>query len=607
MKKRTKEKQKLSFITLFKLVFKYSGESKTKFWLAVLFSFFHAIFYAIGSFLIGYIFTICLTKDVLDHKTPFNLKLFIGMASCLVISFILYGIFRYVSGVFFVKITFSVCENIRKTAIKNLLYIPVSYFDNQKSGNIISILVNDINSLSETIFKLLNELIQCAINVILSVIFLSMVSLVLSAVVLPVLFLFSFIGILITKKAQKAFIQTRKHFGELNAFVEEMLTNSKIIKTFEQQEQVNNHGKQIARNIFNTAFTGDLNNQIINPWIVFTNNILVILIVTVTLVLKGNNIHVYGLFNTNAEHGFLISYLTLIYSFLSTLQSMLTILVYARIGIASAVRVNTLLSLPNTHIKNHSKGIVIENPVGNISFDHVYFRYNENSPKYQLTDASFNAKAGQTIALVGETGAGKTTIINLLNRFYDYEKGSIKIDGIELREISKDSLRDFTAVVLQDSFMFNESILNNLLVGNPKATKEDVIRAAKLASAHHIIEKLEHGYDTIIDDSTSILSKGEKQLLSIARAILGNKKILILDEATSNVDSNTEKIIQQALKENIMVGKTSIVIAHRLSTIKNADLILVVDDGRIIEQGTHKQLLELNKKYARLYYSQFDD
>lgn len=194
-----------------------------------------------------------------------------------------------------------------------------------------------------------------------------------------------------------------------------------------------------------------------------------------------------------------------------------------------------------------------------------------------------------------------------MNRFYDYEKGSIKIDGIELREISKDSLRDFTAVVLQDSFMFNESILNNLLVGNPKATKEDVIRAAKLASAHHIIEKLEHGYDTIIDDSTSILSKGEKQLLSIARAILGNKKILILDEATSNVDSNTEKIIQQALKENIMVGKTSIVIAHRLSTIKNADLILVVDDGRIIEQGTHKQLLELNKKYARLYYSQFDD
>lgn len=240
-----------------------------------------------------------------------------------------------------------------------------------------------------------------------------------------------------------------------------------------------------------------------------------------------------------------------------------------------------------------------------MNFRNVCFRYDKNSSKYQLKNATFEALPGQIIAIVGPTGAGKTTIINLLSKFYEYEEGSIKIDGVELTKITKKNLRDLMSVVLQDSFMFNETIMDNLKVASDKITNQEVYEMASLTSAHNFIQKLEKGYDTVIENSGQSLSQGERQLLSITRALLGKKKVLILDEATSNVDSNTEQIIQKALQEELMKDRTSIVIAHRLSTIKNANLILVVDDGQIIEQGNHASLMEAKGYYFNLYENQF--
>lgn len=213
---------------------------------------------------------------------------------------------------------------------------------------------------------------------------------------------------------------------------------------------------------------------------------------------------------------------------------------------------------------------------------------------------------GQTIALVGPTGAGKTTVINLLSKFYDYEKGSITIDGMELKNINKNSLNKSMAVVLQDSFMFKDTVMNNIMIGNPNAKEHQVYESTSLVSAHDLVLRLEKGYQTLLQNNDTLLSKGEKQLLSISRAILGDKKILILDEATSNIDTNTEKVIQDALANSIMKNKTSVVIAHRLSTIKNADLILFIDNGEIVERGNHESLLALQGRYAKLYRSQFD-
>ncbi|MGV2393635.1 UNVERIFIED_CONTAM: ATP-binding cassette domain-containing protein [Campylobacter lari] len=291
-----------------------------------------------------------------------------------------------------------------------------------------------------------------------------------------------------------------------------------------------------------------------------------------------------------ASAGFVIGYINLLFGYTSTVQTFFNVIFSIQIGVASTRRIFKLLNLvPPAPIKNPI--YLDDNLKGEIIFQNVSFRYDQNSEKYQLKNASFYAKPGQTIAIVGPTGAGKTTIINLLSKFYDYEAGSIKIDGIELKDIPKENLRDYMAVVLQDSFLFNDTIMNNLKVSNPKATDQDVIDAANITSAHNFILKNEKGYETVIENNGANLSQGERQLLSITRSILGNKKMLILDEATSNVDSNTEKIIQTALNDQILKGKTSFVIAHRLSTIKNADLILVINDGEIIEKGNHESLI----------------
>ncbi|QCZ36439.1 ABC transporter ATP-binding protein [Mycoplasma nasistruthionis] len=399
-----------------------------------------------------------------------------------------------------------------------------------------------------------------------------------------------------------------------------MLTNTKVTNSFDKQDIIFEQLQTITSNIRKTAYKGDVIAKSFDTLYSLISNGIILLIsalaalfffkgynafsVLGNITFDANNVNA-NLINSDGSFtpGLIVMFIAVNWNFMGPFQNLLSTTFSAQVGIASTSRIFKLMQekLPNT---DHET-IEINTIKGEIEFDQVYFKYNEQGLEYQLKAASFKAKPGQVVAIVGPTGAGKTTIISLLSKYYNYQKGSIKIDSQELRNISTKSLRDNMTLVLQDSFLFNESILDNLKLMNPKATKEQIIEASKLTNAHHFIMNLPNGYDTIIENNGANISQGQKQLLSLTRAILSNKSLLILDEATSNIDSNTEQIVQKAMLE-LMKDKTSFVIAHRLSTIKNADVILVVDNGLIIESGNHASLLAKKGFYYNLYTSQFD-
>lgn len=606
MSEKNKDVYKLSTFSLFKNLFRFLKKDRALLFFGIFISICNALSYVGGSSIIGMIIKKFFNEEVLKNGDLFDNKNFTIWIIYLVSAFVLYGIFRFIQNRIFVHLTFKISAKMREEVMNKLLKMPISYYDKQKSGNLISILVNDVNNMSNSMLQMLNETFSNFFNTVLSAIAMIFFSGLLSIIILPISILLFSISVLMIKKARPYYIKVQNKFGDLNAYVEEMLTNSKITKTFNQKSLVQNRFQEISTDIRKKAFVGDAVLRIFDPWFVVVSNLLILVIVALAVTFKNNNIPSYGFGNPLFEEGLILSYIALMYNYSGTIQSVLNMALTSQVGVASSSRVYKLLSLEvPKDIENPE--ILNENEVlGRIEFKNVDFRYSQKSQKYQLKNASFIAEPGQTIAIVGPTGAGKTTIINLLSKFYDYENGSITIDGHELRKIPSANLRDMLAIVLQDSFMFNDTIKNNLRLLNEKVSNKEIEAAARLTFAHNFIETMPKGYETIIENNGDNLSQGQRQLLAITRAILGNKKILVLDEATSNIDSNTEKIIQNSLME-IMKNKTSFVIAHRLSTIKNADKILVVNDGEIIEQGNHEQLLKLNGFYATLYQSQFDN
>ena len=488
----------------------------------------------------------------------------------LVVLYLLSALFTWLQTQLCVNLAQNTVFEIRKDLFNKLQTLPLKYFDTNSKGDIMSRVTNDVDAIANSLNVSLVQAVQSLMTIIGIFIFMLVLNPILTVVTvatIPFLFLMTKF---ITKRSRVYFVKQQVALGALNGNIEEVISGQKVVKTFvkekyelEKMEVLNQELKKVGTNA--QIFSGFM-----GPCSTFINSCSYALIVVV----GGRP------FNEIAtQYNSLLS------------------------AVAGAERVFTVMEqLPEP--ADDENAIELKDINGRVDFDDVCFSYEEGHPI--LKNINLYAKSGQTIALVGPTGAGKTTIINLLTRFYDIQSGSIKIDGTDIRKIKRNSLRETLGIVLQDSYLFTGTIMENIRYGRLDATDEEVIEAAKLAQAHEFIRRLNNGYDTELSEDTDTLSQGQKQMIAIARTILADPKILVLDEATSNVDTRTEVKIQRAML-NLMEGRTSFVIAHRLSTIRNADLIAVLKDGEIIERGNHTELLEKKGFYYSLYMNQFSE
>ncbi|TNK83640.1 ABC transporter ATP-binding protein [Mycoplasmopsis pullorum] len=615
LRKKIKEKLKsnsdFSSVSVFFRLISYLKYQKKLFLVGLLFSFLNALFYVVGSFYVGYIFREHFDLIIQSGSgANFNLTKFSIDIAIFILSFILYGALRYSESVIYVRLSFNSAAKMRKEAMEKLLNMPISYYDQKKAGDLISTLINDINNVGNTIFNTINNFFYNFFNILLSVITMMLVSSVLTVIIVPVaLGLFS-VSILVIKRAQPHFVRVQNLFGELNGYVEEILHNIKIMNAFDRRDFIFDNLKVITRNIKLIAFKGDTVARSSEPWFGMVAYTVQLLIIIISISFYLNKVPMYGIkaFGLD-QHGYatsgtIVTYIFLNWNFIGPFQNLLSTNFSIQVGFASTYRIFKIIDLPNDSTKE-LEHLKLTNVRGEIEFKDVYFKYLPELPTWQLKNANFTVKPGEKIALVGPTGSGKTTIINLINKFYNYQQGSITVDGLELKNIDSNNLRDNISIVSQDSFLLNDTIMNNFLVSNPKLTTEQIKDVAHLTQADHFINLLPNSYDTMIENGGNEFSQGQKQILSITRALLANRPILILDEATSNIDSITEKIIQRSL-DKLMENKTCFIIAHRLSTIKNVDKILVIKDGNIIEIGNHKELIEQKGFYYNLYTSSFE-
>ena len=482
--------------------------------------------------------------------------------------------------------------NIRKDVEDKISRLPLKFFDARTHGEILSRVTNDVDNIATTLQQSLTQLITSIVTIIGIIVMMLTISPLMTLVVILTLPLYILVTALVAKRSQKYFAAQQKEIGALNGHVEEMYTGHKIVKAFGHEHDSIEEFKNINDRLYNAGWKAQFISGIIMPMMRFVSNIGYVIVSVV-----GGYLAIQGTITIGDIQAF-IQYSS---QFTQPIVQTANIANIIQSTVASAERIFELLDeveeIPNS---NNSK--IIEFPKGEVKFENVNFSYKAEEPL--INNMNIDVKQGHTIAIVGPTGAGKTTLVNLLMRFYEIGEGSISIDGIDIRDIKRGELRNMFGMVLQDTWLFNGTIFDNIAYGKKGATEEEVMQAARAAHAHHFIKTLPDGYNTILNEEASNISQGQKQLLTIARAILANPTIMILDEATSSVDSRTEVYIQRAMTE-LMQNRTSFVIAHRLSTIRDAELILVMNKGSIIEMGNHNELLAKNGFYADLYNSQF--
>lgn len=484
-------------------------------------------------------------------------------------------------------------KDIRQEAFDKLNTLPLRYFDSNPHGDVMSRLTNDIDAISEGLLQGITQLFSGVVTIVGSVILMLTLSPKITLVIIlmtpPCFFIASFI----TRNSNKMFKEQQRTVGELNGYIEEIIGNQKIVKAFGYEEKSQETFKEINARLYKCGRLAQFYSSLTNPSTRLVNNISYILVGVVggLLAAKGN-----------LSVGKISSFLTYSTQFSQPINNITSVATQLQAAIASAERVFSIID-ENPEPVEKENTPVLSKCEGNVEFEEVAFSYKKDVPL--IKNLSIDVKRGSNIAIVGPTGAGKTTIVNLLMRFYDIDKGNIYIDGKNINSITRDSLRRSFGMVLQETWLFSGTVKDNIAYGKPDATMEEIENAAKAAHIHSFIRRLPKGYDTIITEGGSNLSQGQKQLMTIARAILVNPPMLILDEATSSIDTRTEINIQKAFL-NMMKGRTSFIIAHRLSTIREADLILVMKNGEIIEQGNHKELLSKESFYANLYNSQFE-
>ena len=501
--------------------------------------------------------------------------------------------FSFLQGLIMTHVSNNTTYQMRKDISEKIHRMPIEYFESRTFGEVLSRITNDVDTLGQSLNQSMTQIITSVatiIGVFVMMIRISVPMTVAVVVILPVSFLM--IGA-IMKKSQPYFQAQQALLGEVNGQVEEIYSGHNIVKVFNKEKSVVEEFEKVNEKLYNSAWRSQFFSGAMMPLMQFVGNLgyVVVAILGGFLAIKNT-----------IEVGQIQSFIQYVRNFTQPITQLAQVGNMMQTTAASAERVFEFL-------EEEEEEEVKENPVdvssldGNVTFEHVSFGYNEK--QRVINDFSVEVKEGQKIAIVGPTGAGKTTMIKLLMRFYDVSGGSIKIDGYDVRDFKRSDIRQMFGMVLQDTWLYNASVRDNIRYGKLDASEEEIQGAARAAFAHHFIETQPKGYDMIINEESNNISQGQKQLLTIARAILADPKILILDEATSSVDTRTEERIQKAM-DNLMEGRTSFVIAHRLSTIKDADMILVMNHGDIVEQGNHEELLAKGGFYANLYNSQFE-
>ena len=499
----------------------------------------------------------------------------------------------FIQGYLMTGVSQKTTYRLRKEISEKINRMPMNYFDTKPVGEVLSRVTNDIDTLGQSLNQSATQMIQSVttlIGVLIMMLTISPLMTLVTLVILPIsMVLISFV----MKHSQKYFRGQQEYLGNVNGQVEEIYSGHNIIKAFNKEEDVIQEFDATNDKLYDSAWRSQFFSGMMMPIMQFIGNL-----GYVAVAILGGFLTI----KKTIEVGDIQSFIQYVRSFTQPIQQIAQVANMLQMTAAASERVFEFLEEEEEEqIVDHP--VSVENLEGNVSFDHVHFGY--NADKIIVNDFSAEVKEGQKIAIVGPTGAGKTTMIKLLMRFYDVNSGAIKIDGHDVRDFNRSELREMFGMVLQDTWLFNGSIRDNIKYGKLDATDEEVIQAAKAAHVHQFVKTLPGGYDMELNEEANNVSQGQKQLLTIARAILADPKILILDEATSSVDTRTEVLIQKAM-DNLMKGRTSFVIAHRLSTIRDADMILVMKDGDIVEQGNHEELLAKGGFYADLYNSQFE-
>ena len=508
--------------------------------------------------------------------------------------YVISSIFSFIQTFITSDISQKVSYNLRKSISKKINKLPLNYYDKQTNGEVLSRVTNDVDAISQNLNQILSQMITAVTTLIGVLVMMLSISVTMTLVSLVVIPLSLIMMMFVVKKSQKHFRAQQEFLGHTNGHIEEIYGGHNIMKAFNGEEKAIEEFDKLNNSLYKSAWKSQFLSGMMMPIMVFIGNLGYVIVAIMGGFLTIKN---------KIEVGDILAFIQYVKSFMQPISQTAQIANVMQQTAAAAERVFEFLEEEEI-VEDVENSIPTENIEGSVQFENVRFGYNED--KIIINDFSVNIKPGQKVAIVGPTGAGKTTIVKLLMRFYELNGGKILIDGHDYKDFTRNELRKMFGMVLQDTWLFNGSIMENIRYGRLDASDEEVVKAAKLAHADHFIKTLADGYNMEINEEADNISQGQKQLLTIARAILSDPKILILDEATSSVDTRTEVLIQQAM-ENLMEGRTSFIIAHRLSTIKNADVILVMKDGDIIEQGNHEELLKLNGFYSELYNSQFEE
>ena len=528
----------------------------------------------------------------LSRRPEFHFEAIWRVVSLLIGLYILSAIFRYIQTWLMTQVTQTVTFRMRRQLSEKINRLPLSYFDKQTYGEVLSRVTNDVDTISQTLNQSLSQIVSSTVMVLGILAMMFSISWQMSLVALLVLPLAGGVVTLIAKSSQKQFLRQQTQLGELNGHIEEMYGGHQVMRVFNGQKKSLAKFSRINNQLQESAWKAQFLSGLIYPIMNFIGNI-----GYVVMAILGGWLAING----RLKIGDIQAFIQYIDQFNQPLVQVANIANVLQSTAAAAERVFEFLDEPEE--KAEDKDLVkLTHIKGEVEFDNVVFGYKPDQTI--IKGLSAHIKPGQRVAIVGPTGAGKTTLVNLLMRFYEINSGAIKIDGVDIRQMKRCDVRQMFGMVLQDTWLFNGTIRQNLLYGNPAASEEEMVATAKEAHVDHFVRSLPCGYDMVLGEEATNISQGEKQLLTIARAMLARTPMLILDEATSSVDTRTEVLIQKAM-DKLMQGKTSFVIAHRLSTIRDADLILVVRDGNIIEQGKHDELLKQNGFYAELYNSQF--
>ena len=511
----------------------------------------------------------------------------------LLILYITSAIFSFVQGFIMSGVAQKVTYKFRKEISQKINRMPLKYFDSKTHGEVLSRVTNDVDTVNQTLNQSMSQIITSVVTIIGVLIMMISISIKMTLVALLILPVSMALIMAVVKKSQKYFKNQQEYLGHVNGQVEEVYGGHSIVKAFNGEEEAVEKFEKLNNTLYHSAWKSQFLSGMMMPIMTFIGNIGYVAV----SILGG-----WLAIKKTIEVGDILSFIQYVRTFTQPIAQVAQIANVLQSTAAAAERVFEFLE-EEEETKEAENPVKVEEVKGEVVFKNVHFGYNKD--EIIINDFSAKIKSGQKVAIVGPTGAGKTTMIKLLMRFYDVNSGDIFIDGHEIRDFKREDLRSMFGMVLQDTWLFNGTVMENIRYGNLNATDEEVIKAAKKAHVHHFVKALPNGYNMELNEEASNVSQGQKQLLTIARAILSDPKILILDEATSSVDTRTEILIQKAM-ENLMAERTSFIIAHRLSTIRDADLILVMKDGDIVEQGKHEELLQAKGFYASLYNSQFE-